>query len=98
MIIIDPCYHPAPVLPVFPPTNPVQPDPPFPLDREILNFLRDQPETVPTWTIVNAVAASLHPANRSASRELKKSILARITPLIYAHCLRRVGRKYLTLR
>jgi hypothetical protein len=91
MILIDPGYQPAPVLPVLQPVKPVRSDPLFPLDREIVNFLRDQPEAVRTWQMVNAVAAALRPANRSESRELKKRILARITPLIYTRHLRRVG-------
>jgi hypothetical protein len=98
MILIDPCYEPAPAMPVFPPVKLAQPDPPFPLDLKIVNFLRDQPEAVPTWSLVNCVAASCHPANRSESRELKLRILRRITPLVYANRLRRVGRNYLALR
>jgi hypothetical protein len=98
MIFIDPCFQPAPALPVFPPIKPVQSDPPFPLDREIVNFLRNQQEAVPTWTMVNGVAAALNPANRSESRELKKQILGRITRLVHLRHIRRVGRHYLALR
>jgi hypothetical protein len=97
-IFYDPGYQPAPALPVLTPVKPVQSDPPFPLDREIVNFLRDQPEAVSTWTMVNAVAAAQHPANRAQSRELKKQILSRITRLVHLRHIRRVGRKYLTLR
>jgi hypothetical protein len=85
MILIDPTYRPAQVMPVFPPVKPAQPDPPLPLDREIVNFLRDQPEAVGTWSLVNAVAAACHPANRSESRELKLRILRRIRPLVYSY-------------
>jgi hypothetical protein len=98
MEFIDVCYQPTPALPVLQPVKPVQSDPPFPLDRKIVDFLRDQPEAVSTWAMVNGVAAALNPANRSESRELKKQILSRITPLVYARRVRRVGRKYLTLR
>jgi len=98
MIFIDPCYRPAPALPVLPPGKLVQSDPPFPLDRKIVNFLRDQPEAVPTWTMVNSVAAALNPANRSESRELKKQILGRITRLVHLRYIRRVGRRFLAIR
>ncbi len=98
MIFIDPCYRPAPALPVLPPVKPVQFDPAFPLDRQIVNFLRDQPEAVPTWAMVNGVAAALNPPNRSESRELKKQILSRITRLVHLRYIRRVGRNYLALR
>ena len=97
-VFIDPGYRPAPVLPALPPIKLNQPEPPFPLDREIITFMRDQSEPVSTWAMVNAVAASFAPPNRAASRELKKQILARITRLVHTRYLRRVGRKYLTLR
>ena len=95
MILIDVCYKPVHALPVVPPFKPSHEDPPYPLDREIVNFLRDQQEVVETWKMVNAVAASLNPKNRSESRALKLQIMARITPLVYARRVRRVGRKYL---
>lgn len=98
MIFYDPGYQPTPALPVLPPVKPVQSDPPFPLDREIVNFLRDQPEAVTTWAMVNGVAAALNPPNRSESRELKKQILGRITRLVHLRYIRRVGRNYLALR
>jgi hypothetical protein len=98
MTFIDPCFKAVPALPVLPPVKPMQSDPPFPLDCAIVNFLKDQPEPVRTWDMVNSVAAALHPPNRSESRELKTRILARITPLVYARRVRRIGRKYLTLR
>lgn len=97
-VFIDPGYTPSPVLPALPPVKLDQPEPPFPLDREIVNFMRDQSEPISTWAMVNAVAASFHPANRAASRELKKQILGRITRLVHTRHLRRVSRKYLTLR
>ena len=77
-IFYDPGYEPKPALPVIQTVKPQQPDPPFPLDREIVKFLRDQPEAIATWGMVNTVAAAQHPANRSLGRELKKQILARI--------------------
>jgi len=98
MILIDPGFRPAQPLPVYPPVKLIQSDPLFPLDREIVGFMRDQAQAVSIWTMVNAVAAALNPTSRTESRELKKRILARITPLIYARRLRRVGRKYLVLR
>jgi len=97
-IFIDPGYTPAPALPVLPPVKPVVPKPEFPLDREIVNFLRDQPEAVPTWRMANAVAAALNPGSRSERRELITRILARITPLVYARFIRRVGRRHLAVR
>lgn len=83
---------------MLPPVKLNLPDPPFPLDREIVDYLRDQAEAVPIWTMVNSVAAALRPANRSESRELKKRLLSRITPLVRARHIRRVGRKFLALR
>ena len=97
-VFYDPGYEPPPVLPALPPVKLNQPEPSSPIDREIVNFLRDQPEAVSTWAMVNAVAASLNPSNRTASRELKAHILSRITPLVQNLYLRRVGRGYLTLR
>ncbi len=98
MVFIDPCYQPPSALPVLLPIKPVRPDPPFPLDQKIVNFLRDQPEAVSTWTMVNAVAVAQNPANRAQGRELKKQILSRITRLVHLRYIQRVGRKYLTLR
>jgi len=97
-VFIDPGYTPPPVLPALPPVKLGQPDPPFRLDREIVNFLRDQSEPISAWTLANGVAAALHPPNRTASRELKLQILGRITRLIHTRYLRRAGRGYLTLR
>jgi hypothetical protein len=98
VIFYDPGYQPMPVRPVLPPVKLNLPDPPFPLDREIVVFLREQQEAVPIWTVVNGVAAALHPANRFESRELKKRILSRITRLVRTRHIRRVGRKHLVLR
>jgi hypothetical protein len=98
MIFYDPGYQPTPALPVFPPVKLNQPDPSFPLDREIVNFLRDQPEAVETWDMVNAVASAQHTANRTEKRELIKQILSRITRLVHFRYIRRVGRKLLALR
>lgn len=98
MIFYDPGYQPKPALPVIQHVKPVRPDPPFPLDREIVNFLRDQPEPVSTWTMANAVAAALNPANRSKRRELKIQILSRITRLVHLRYIRRVGRNSLAVR
>ena len=98
MIFIDPGYQPVSKLPIIPHVKPVQPDPLFPLDLEIVNYLRDQPEAVPNWTMANAVAAALRPLNRSARRDLTMQILSRITPLNRARVVRRVGRHYLALR
>jgi hypothetical protein len=45
VIFIDPCYKPSstvPALPFLPPVRLDLPEPAFPLDREIVNFLRDQ--------------------------------------------------------
>ena len=83
---------------VLPPVKPAQSDPPLPLDREIVDFLRNGPEAVRTWQMVNSVATALHPANRFESRELKKRVLSRITRLVHARHMRRVGTKYLALR
>jgi hypothetical protein len=94
----DPGYQPAPALPVLKPVKLNQPDPPFPLDKEIVNFLRDQPEAVETWDMVNGVAKALHPPNRCERRKLVTRILSRITPLVYARRVRRIGRNYLALR
>lgn len=94
----DPGYQPTPALPVIQPVKLVQPDPPYPLDREIVNYLRDQPEATPTWTMANAVAIRLKPANRSQRRELIKQVLSRITRLVHAQRVRRVGRNFLALR
>ena len=98
MVLIDYAFRPAPVLPVLPPVKPVQSGLPHPLDREIVNFLRHQPEAVKTWDMVNSVTSALNPDNRTERRELTKRIMARISPLVYAHRLRRVGRNYLALR
>src|SRR5271154_2890877 len=98
MIFMDPGYQPAPKLPVIPSVKPIQPDPPLSLDREIVNYLRDQPEAVPNWTMANAVAALFRPANRSARRQLTIQALSRITALNRARLVRRVGRHYLALR
>jgi len=98
MIFYDPGCKPTPALPVISQVNTSRPDPAFPLDREIVDFVRDQPEAVPTWTMVNDVAAALRPPNRSASRELKKQILSRKTRLIHLGYIRRVGRNLLALR
>ena len=76
----------------------MHPDPPYPLDRDIVNFLRDQPEAIRTWEMANAVAAGLNPPNRAERRELILQILSRITPLVRSRFVRRVGRKYLALR
>jgi hypothetical protein len=73
---------------VIPSQRLVQPDPKFPLDLKIVDFLRDQPEAVSSWRLVNAVAAVQHPVNRDESRELKMRILRRITPLVYANRVR----------
>jgi len=97
-VFIDPGYEPPTVLPALPPVKLDQPDPPFPLDREIVNFMRDQLEPISAWALANGVAAALHPPNRNARRELKLQILGRITRLIHTGYLRRVGRDYLTLR
>ena len=97
-VFVDPGYQPPPVLPALPPVKLNQPDPPAPLDREIVNFFRSQSEPVSTWEMVNAVAASFSPPNRAASRELKEQILSRITPLVRNQYLRRVGKGYLSLR
>ena len=97
-ILIDPTVRPTPAMPVIPPPERNQSDPLFPLDREIVNFLRQQAEPVSTWQVANAVAAALNPASRSEKRELITRILARITPLVYARFIRRVGRRYLALR
>jgi len=48
--------------------------------------------------MANAVADALHPTSRSDRWALKLRILFRMTPLIYARRLQRVGRKYLALR
>ena len=99
MIFYDPGYKPASPLPVVPQPKLNQPEPSFPLDRAIVNFMRDQPpEPISTWFMVNGVAASFGPSNRAASRELKKQILGRITRLVHFDYLRRIGRHYLTLR
>ena len=71
IVFYDPGYQPAPTMPVCPPVKPIQPDPPFPLDREIVNFLNNEPEAVSTRRMVNAVAAALHPANRGEPRAEK---------------------------
>ena len=97
-VFIDPGYKPPPVLPALPPVKLDQTEPPFPLDREIVNFMRDQSEPISAWAIANAVAAALNPPNRAASRDLKLQILGRITRLIHTRYLRRAGRDYLTLR
>ena len=97
-VFFDPGYEPPPVLPALPPVKLDQPDPPFPLDREIVNFLRDQSEPISAWALANGVAAALHPPNRNARRELKLQILGRITRLIQTRYLRRVGRDFLTMR
>jgi hypothetical protein len=98
MILIDPCYRPVPTFPILPAPKPIQSDLPFPLDREIVNFLREQPAPVATWWMANTVANALKPINRAERRELTQKILSRITPLIYARRIRRIGRKHLALR
>ena len=98
MDFIDYNYKPTPALPKYPPVRIVLPEPSHWLDREIVHFLRDQPEAVPTWSMANAVAAALNPPNRSKLRELKLQVLCRITPLVRTRYLRRVGRKYIALR
>jgi hypothetical protein len=97
-VFIDPTFQPAQGLPVFPPVKRIESEPQNPLDREIVSFLRDQREAVPTWRMANTVAAALNPASRSEKRELITRILARITPLVYARFIRRVGRRHLALR
>jgi hypothetical protein len=97
-ILIDPGYQPPRPLPVVPQVKLDQPEPSYPLDVAIVNFMQDQSEPISTWSMVNSVAATFHPPNRAASRELKKQILGRITRLVHSRRLRRVGRKYLTLR
>jgi hypothetical protein len=96
-IFYDPGYQPRPALPVLQRSKLVQPDPPYPLDREIVNFLRGQPQATPIWTMANAVAAALNPANRAERRALTTEILSRITPLVYARLVKRVGRNFLAL-
>lgn len=98
MFFIDPCYQPTPVVPVIQHVKPMQSDPSFPLDKEIVNFIRDQPEAVSTWAMANAVANDLQPGNRTKNRELKIQILGRITRLVHLQFIRRVGRNYLALR
>lgn len=95
-VFIDPGYQPAPALPVIPQPKLNQPEPSYPLDREIVKFLRNQSEPVSAWTMANAVAASLGPPNRAARRDLTTQIVGRITRLIHTRYLRRVGRNYLT--
>lgn len=85
-------------MPVIPAPKRIQSDPPFPLDREIVNFLRQWSEPVLTWQMANAVAAALNPKSRAERRELTKEILSRITPLVRARRIRRIGRRYLALR
>ena len=97
-VFIDPGYEPPPVRPALPPVQLEHSEPSFPLDREIVNFFRDQSEPVSTWTMVNAVAEALHPSNRDASRKLKLQILSRIAPLVQNRYLRRVGKGYYILR
>ncbi len=96
-IFVDPGFEPPPVLPALPPVKLNQPEPSFPLDREIVNFMRDQSEPISAWTLANGVAAALNPPNRNARRELKLQILGRITRMIHTGYVRRVG-KYLTIR
>jgi hypothetical protein len=98
MIFYDPGYQPTPTLPVLQLLKPKQSDPSFPLDQKIVNFLRGQPEAVSTWTIANAVAVTLNPANRSQRRELTVQIPGGIAQHVHFGCIRRVGRNYLTLR
>ena len=97
-ILIDPGFQPTPALPVIPPPERCHSDLPFPLDREIVNFLRQWSEPVLTWQMANAVAAALNPKGRAERRELTKQILSRITPLVRAQRIRRIGRRYLALR
>lgn len=96
-IFVDPGFEPPPLLPALPPVKLNQPEPSFPLDREIVTFLRDLSEPVSAWALANGIAAILNPPNRNARRELKLQILGRITQLIHARYVRRVG-KYLTIR
>jgi len=98
MDFIDVCYQPGLSLPVLPPAKPVRPDPPFPLDREIVNFLRDQPVPVSPWTMAKGVVDARNSASRSERRELTLQILFRITRLIHLGHIRRVGRDLLTFR
>jgi hypothetical protein len=97
-VFIDPGYQPPQILPALPAVKLNQPEPPFPLDHEIVNFMRNQSEPISAWALANGVAAALYPPNRKARRELKLQILGRITRLIHTRYLRRVGRDYLALR
>jgi hypothetical protein len=72
--LIDPGYQPPSILPAFQPVRAVESDPARPLDQKIVNFLCDQPE---------AVAESLHPANRSEKRELTIRKAPRVTLTIH---------------
>jgi hypothetical protein len=97
MILYDPGYRPAPALPISSPVKIVQPGPSDQLDLEILNYLRNQPKSVPIWKMINSLASAHHPPNRFESRKLKKEILSKITNLTRSRFLRRIERKYLSL-
>jgi hypothetical protein len=68
-----------------------------PLDAAILDHVASHNDPVAVWQLINAVAASQHPASRSVAREIKKQLLGRIRPMTRSGLLRRIGRRYLTL-
>ena len=95
MIFIDPGYKPAPALPVFPSFKPARQEPQHQIDRDILTFLRDEPEPVGVWTLINQVAELYAPKSRSERRAKRNEILSRINPLVRGRFVRRMGRSYL---
>ena len=97
MILVDPCYRPVPALPVYPAIKPTHREPQNQIDRDILALLRDEPEPVGTWSVVNRVA-ELYPANsRTERRTRRMEVLRRINPLVRGRLVRRLGRSYLSL-
>src|SRR5208282_3059014 len=96
MDFIDVCYQPAPALPVFPSFKPARQEPQNQLDRDILTVLRDEPEPVGVWTLINQVAELYAPKNRAERRAKRNEVLNRINPLVRGRLVRRMGRSYLT--
>lgn len=98
MILYDPGYCPTPKIQTIANLPRTVPEPRFPLDREIVNFLRGQSEPVSPWTMASSVARSMNLKSRSERREMTIRLMSRITRLIHLQYVRKVGRKYITLR
>ena len=97
-ILIDPTFNPAPIgLAARELIANSHRQLQHPLDLEIVETLRKSTEALGTWRVINQVARSLPARTRMEGRANRKAVLSRVTPLVRAGFLRRVGRSSLAL-